>query len=100
MLGRMKRSRLWGGVTLLAVVTLFACAQKQLNGQDCLKNFDCESERCVEHFCVEPPSSPTTATDTGAVATDSGPADTGPAETGSVDGGSDAMGETSDASSD
>lgn len=93
MLGRMNRSRpaIWGGVVLLGVASVFACTAKQLNGQECLKNFDCESERCLQGFCTAPPGpAPTSAVDSGATVVDTGPADTGPADTGS-DSGADTM---------
>lgn len=91
MLGRMNRPRpaIWGGVVLLSV---FACTAKQLNGQECLKNFDCESERCIQGFCTGPVGpAPTTAVDSGATVVDTGPADTGPADTGSDSGADTAM---------
>jgi hypothetical protein len=85
MLAAMNRSRLttWGGVALLAlVVVAAACTAKQQNGEECLKNFDCESDRCIQYICVDPNASraPTTVTDSGAA--DTAPADTGPADTG------------------
>lgn len=91
MLRRMIRTRLTA-VTLLALgVALWAaCATKQQNGQECLKNGDCESERCVQYICIDPNASranTTVAPDTGTPVVDGGAdtmmaADTAPADMG------------------
>ncbi len=90
MLRRMIRTRLTA-VTLLAlgVAIWAACAAKQQNGQECLKNGDCESDRCIQYVCTDPNASrpvTTTATDTGTPVVDTGTdgvaADTAPADAG------------------
>src|SRR5207237_1333661 len=92
MLGRMKRTRLttWGGAGLLAVIAILAAGTaKEQNGQECLKDFDCESDTCVQHVCVDPNASrAVTTVDSGAPA-DTGPADTGTAPDTASDGASD-----------
>ena len=110
MLRRMKRTRLTA-VALLALGAAIwgACTAKQQNGQECLKNADCDSDRCIQYLCVDPNASrPTggvtdsgTVVDTGAVVdapkdsapdapADTGAADTGPPDTGAaMDTGSD-----------
>ena len=78
MLGRMKRTRM-AALAVLAVIIAAACQSKLNNGEECLKNSDCESDRCIAHVCVDPNSSrvPTTTTDAGSAdATDAAAADT------------------------
>jgi hypothetical protein len=107
MLRRMKRTRTAALAALgLMIVVAAACASKQNNGEECLKNADCESERCVAHVCVDPvaaqvPSSSDTgvAAESGSDAADSGggvdaPKDTNPADA------ADAGPETSDTGAD
>ncbi|MBL8721868.1 MAG: hypothetical protein JNL79_38130 [Myxococcales bacterium] len=94
------------------VVWFVGCNSSQQNGQECLKNDDCESKRCIQYVCVDPasgkfqsdaateaasdsagdvadaatPDSPpgdATPTDTGAA--DTGTGDTGTADTGTSD---------------
>jgi hypothetical protein len=94
MLRRMIRTRLTA-VTLLAVgVAIWgACAAKQQNGQECLKNADCESDRCVQYICIDPNASRpgiTTGGDTGTPVVDTG-AEAAPTDTGPADAGADTM---------
>lgn len=93
----MTRSRLtaWGGATLLALVAAAAaCTAKQQNGESCLKNFDCESERCIQYICVDPNASRGVIGDTGTAPADTGVADSGPADSGAAETTSDAPAET------
>ena len=43
---------------LLAFIGAVAagCHSEQQNGQECLKNDDCESKRCIQYVCVDPAS--------------------------------------------
>lgn len=104
MLWHMNRTRV-AAVAVFGLVIAAACTAKQNNGDECLKNADCESDRCVQYVCVDPAGqrAPSTPTDTG-VATDGGAdtADTAPpADTGTDTGAADTAAETTaDASSD
>ncbi len=72
-------------ITLGGVLTV-GCQSEQQNGQECLKNDDCESKRCVQYVCVDPASGKT-AIDSGTTPVDA-PADVAPettAETAATD---------------
>jgi hypothetical protein len=98
MLALMQRTRLAAAALLgLGVALLGACESREQNGQQCLKNDDCESSRCVAYVCVDPASSQppydggttadTSTTDSGSTETaaDSAPADSTPADSTSTD---------------
>ncbi len=73
--GSLRRTTLVVSATLALVAVLGTpgCHSLQQNGQECLKNDDCESKRCIQYVCVDPASGK--ATDTGVA-----PSDTGGAE--------------------
>ena len=80
----MLRSRVGAAFLLLAVVILgpLACEFLRSNGQECVKDRDCISDRCVQEICVELGASQQVPTDaaTDTVTTVEAAADT-PAET-------------------
>ncbi len=93
MLWRMNGTRL-AALAVFGLVVAAACTAKQTNGQECLKNADCESDRCIQYVCVDPNANrvPST-TDSGTPAADAGadvaadtaaPADTGTPDTGTA----------------
>jgi hypothetical protein len=69
MLGRMNRTRL-AALAVLGFTLAAACTSKLNNGEECLKNADCESDRCIQYVCVEPTALhvPTPVADTGVAA--------------------------------
>ena len=82
----MLRSRVGAAFLLFAVVALgpVACEFLRSNGQDCVKDRDCISDRCIQEVCVELGASPqrptpaadaapTSAPDTAGSATDAAP---------------------------
>jgi hypothetical protein len=71
MLGGMNRSAV-AAVALLGLITVgLACGvPKQPNGGTCLKDFDCEFERCVQYVCVDPNASKITPETDGGQPTD------------------------------
>lgn len=100
------------------VVWFLGCNSSQQNGQECLKNDDCESKRCIQYVCVDPASGKiesdaateaasdsagdatdsgtpgdSTSTDTGS-AGDTGTSDTGASDTGTSDTGTADTGKT------
>jgi hypothetical protein len=62
----MNRTRLAALSLLFVLGVAAACTSKANNGEECLKNADCESERCVQYVCVDPRSSHAQLPDTGA----------------------------------
>lgn len=100
----MNRTR-WSALAVLGFVAVAAaCTSKASNGEECLKNADCESDRCVQYVCVDPNSSRAPLGDSGAAETaaDAAPEaapDTAmpPADTGTDTG---TAADTSDASAD
>jgi hypothetical protein len=102
MLGRMNRTRL-AALAVLALIIAAACQGKLNNGEGCLKDVDCESDRCIQAVCVEPKAAqvPAGATDTGTETAADAPAETAASDTAppapdTAEAGSD----TSDASAD
>ena len=92
MLWHMNRTRL-AALAVFGLVVAAACTAKQTNGQECLKNADCESDRCIQYVCIDPnanrvPSTTTdsgTASDAGADAADTAaPVDSGAPDTGTA----------------
>jgi hypothetical protein len=93
----------------VSVALVVACQGKQQNGQECLKDGDCENAQCIAHVCTDPnagrppfdgavTASETSVSDSGAEtatadaagetsSTDSEAADTGtpPSDTGAAD---------------
>lgn len=78
------------------VVWFLGCNSSQQNGQECLKNDDCESKRCIQYVCVDPASgkiesdaateaASDSAGDAGGDAADSGTADSTPGDSTSTD---------------
>jgi len=97
----MNRTR-WSALAVLGFVAVAAaCTSKASNGEECLKNADCESDRCVQYVCVDPNSSRAPAGDSGAAdAADAAPdaaPDTAPVDTGADTG---TAADTSDAGAD
>ncbi len=86
MMPAMLRSRVLGLATLIVGATAlgyfaFGCSAKGHSGDNCVKDFDCESGRCVQFQCMYVGNNPIAPVDVGA---DTGPADTGPADSGSA----------------
>jgi hypothetical protein len=59
----MQRSRLLGLATVLVSALAFAqlatgCGAQGQVGDACTRDFDCESDRCVQQVCVLPNTSP------------------------------------------
>jgi len=88
MLRRMNRTRLAALVVLGAIAVAAACTSKANNGEECLKNVDCVSDRCIQYVCVDPSSSRAPISDSGVAAetaADTAPKpDTAPADTGAT----------------
>ena len=87
MMPAMLRSRVLGLATLIVGATAlgyvaFGCSSKGHSGDSSLKDFDCESGRCVQFQCMYVGNNPIAPVDVGV---DAGPADTGPADTGPAD---------------
>jgi hypothetical protein len=87
MLSAMHRLRS-AALALLAVsvALVVACQGKQQNGQECLKDGDCENAQCISYVCTDPNAARPPF--------DAGP-DTATADTGSADVASEAAAETS-----
>ncbi|MGZ5966123.1 MAG: hypothetical protein ACXWP4_00550 [Polyangiales bacterium] len=77
----------------VGVALAVACQGKSSNGQDCLKDSDCESNSCIAYICVDPNASrppfdggtttaETSTTDSGAADGDAAPAETSAMDTG------------------
>lgn len=72
MLPRMSRTRA-AAMAVLGVFLAAACASTKLNnGEECLKNADCESDRCVQYVCVDPNSSRIPIVDSGSAGDSAG----------------------------
>ena len=102
MLRRMNRTRLAALLVLGAIAVAAACTSKANNGEECLKNADCTSDRCVQYVCVDPSAS-RAPSDSGAAAetaADAAPETTTPADTGTAADTADAGSDTADTSAD
>jgi hypothetical protein len=78
MMRAMPRTRVFGLATIVAATFAIAhlaagCSAKAHSGDQCVKDFDCDSNHCVQYVCMELGSSPVSPSGSSTVTTDAAP---------------------------